>query len=101
MFLVNGLKARLKQYNRENELSVYDDTCYREINIKLCPYNVKDGINYDIVTTPEATGYYTVKRNVDVREGDQVVFNNKTYTILEVTPNYIFNKIENQIISVR
>ena len=101
MYLVNGLKAKLKQYNRENELSVYDDTCYSEINIKLCPYNVRDGINYDIVTTPEATGYYTVKRNVDVREGDQVVFNNKTYTILEVRPNYIFNKIENQIISVR
>ena len=101
MYLVNGLKAKLKQYNREEELSVYDDTRYSDINIKLCPYNVKNGIHYDIVTTPEATGYYTVKRNVDVREGDQVVFNNKTYTILEVTPNYIFNKIENQIISVR
>ena len=101
MYLVNGIKAKLKQYNREEELSVYDDTCYSEITIKLCPYNVKDGINYDIVTTPEATGYYTVKRNVDVRKGDQVVFNNKTYTILDVIPNYIFNKIENQIISVR
>ena len=101
MFLVNGLKANLKQYNRKQGLSVYDDTCDNEINIKLCPYNVRNGINYDIVTTPEATGYYIVKRNVDVREGDQVVFNNKTYTILEVRPNYIFNKIENQIISVR
>lgn len=101
MFLVNGLKAQLIQYNRNNEDSIYDDQDKKTINIKICPYDISNGLKFGIYTIPEATGYFQVGRKVDVREGDQIVFENKTYTILKVQDNWIFNRVENKILAVK
>ena len=101
MFLVNGLKAQLIQYNRNNEDSIYDDQDKKTINIKICPYDFSNGLKFGIYTIPEATGYFQVGRKVDVREGDQIVFENKIYTILKVQDNWIFNRVENKILAVK
>ena len=44
MFLVNGMKATLIQYNRNNEDSIYDDEDQKTVTIKICPYNVDNDI---------------------------------------------------------
>ena len=74
MFLVNGMKAKLRQFNRDEDNNVFDDQNYKEVFIKCCPYNVDESINFGIYTHPEATGYYQVPRWVDVKEGDQIIF---------------------------
>mgnify|MGYP001860300099 CR=1 FL=1 len=71
MFLVNGLKATLVQYNRNSDNSIYDDQDKQEISIKLCPYDISDGIKFG------------------------------TYTILKVQDNWIFNRVENKILAVK
>ena len=73
MFNVNGFKATLIQNNRNDENSYYDDQDKQEVEIKVCPYNVDMTIKLGTYTTPEATGYFITKANVDVREGDQLV----------------------------
>jgi hypothetical protein len=52
-------------------------------------------------TVPEATGYFIVKRNTDIREGDQIVFRNKTYTVLKLSDNWIFNRVESIEVAVK
>ena len=101
MFLVNGIKATLIQYNRGNNDSIYDDQNKQEKPIKVCPYDISNGIRFGIYTVPEATGYYQVGRNVDVKEGDQIIFRGETYTILKVQDNWLFNRIENKILAVK
>lgn len=101
MFLVNGLKATLIQYNRKNDDTIYDDQNNNEVPIKICPYDVDDAIKFDIYTVPEATGYFQVKRTIDVKEGDQIVFKNKTYTVLKVQESWIFNRVENKMLAVK
>lgn len=106
MFLVNGMKATLIQYNRNIDNNPYDDQDKREITIKCCPYDISQGIRYGIYTIPEAKGYYQVPRHVDVREGDQIIFGGKdsdniTHTILNVQDNYYFNRVENKILAVK
>ena len=39
MFLVNGMKAKLRQFNRNEDNNVFDDQNYKDIYIKCCPYN--------------------------------------------------------------
>ncbi len=101
MFLVNGLKAQLIQYNRNEDNSIYDDQNKALVNIKICPYDISNGLKFGIYTVPEATGYFQVGRKIDVHEGDQIVFENKTYTILKVQDNWIFNRVENKILAVK
>lgn len=109
MFLVNGMKATLRQYNRNNSDNPYDDQDYQEITIKCCPYDISQGIAFGLYTIPEAKGYYQVPRNVDVQEGDQIIFigrsnptfENKIHTILNVQDNWVFNRVENKIIAVK
>jgi hypothetical protein len=100
MFLVNGIKAKLIQNNR-NDSQVYDDEDRKIINIKICPYDVENSIKFGINTIPEATGYFQVQRWVDVKEGDQIIFKDKTYTILKVEENWIYNRIENKVLVVK
>ena len=100
MFLVNGIKAKLIQNNR-NDSQVYDDEDSKTINIKVCPYDVENSIKFGINTIPEATGYFQVQRWVDVKEGDQIIFKDKTYTILKVEENWIYNRIENKVLVVK
>lgn len=101
MFIVNGINAQLIQFNRNNKNSVYDDQDQQTVSIKVCPYDMSDAIKFGLYTIPEAKGYFQVKRNVDVEEGDQIVFNGKTYTVLNVQDNWLFNRVENKILAVK
>ena len=101
MFIVNGINAQLIQFNRNNKNSIYDDQDQQTVYIKVCPYDMSDAIKFGLYTVPEAKGYFQVKRNVDVEEGDQIVFNGKTYTILNVQDNWLFNRVENKILAVK
>lgn len=101
MFIVNGINAQLIQFNRNNKNSIYDDQDQQTVSIKVCPYNMSDAIKFGLYTVPEAKGYFQVKRNVDVEEGDQIVFNGKTYTVLNVQDNWLFNRVENKILAVK
>lgn len=101
MYNVNGMKATLIQFNRNNENAIYDDQDTKEVDIVVCPYNVDQAIMYGIYTIPEAKGYFILKNNVDVREGDQIIFKEHTYTILEVKDNWIWNKLANISIAVK
>jgi hypothetical protein len=101
MYNVNGMDAKLLQYNRTEDNSIYDDKNYQEIDIVVCPYNVDMAERVGIYTVPEATGYFIIKNKVDVREGDQLVFMGDTFTILEVRDNWIWNKLANISIAVK
>lgn len=101
MFLVNGMKATLIQYNRNNSNSIYDDEDQTTKTIKICPYNVDNAIRFETYTVPEATGYFITKRQYDVAEGDQLEFLGKTYTILKVMDGWQFNRIENYVLAVK
>lgn len=100
MFLMNGFTAQLIQYNR-NSSQYYDDEDKQTISIKVIPYNADDAIRFGIYTVPEATGYFIVKRDTNIKEGDQIVFRNKTYTVLKVSDNWIFNRVESLEIAVK
>ena len=91
MFLINGQKAVLRQFNRDENNDVFDDQNYKDIVIKCCPYDISQGIRYSIYTVPEAKGYYQVSRFADVSEGDQIIFKNQVHTILNVQDNWFFN----------
>ena len=100
MFNVNGMKAVLIQNNR-NESEYYDDQDKQQVNIKVCPYNSNQSIRFGIDTIPEATGYFIVKSKVPVEEGDQLVFQGRTYSILKVQDNWLWNKKVNITIAVK
>lgn len=105
MFLINGIKCTLRQFNRNEDNALYDDQNYKDVPIKCCPYDVDQAVQFGIYTIPEATGYYQVPRWVDVREGDQIIFDTKdrqiVHTILKVQDEWIFNRIENYILAVK
>ena len=111
MFLINGMKATLRQFNRKPNTNAYDDQNYQDIIIKCCPYDIAQGIRFGIYSHPEAKGYYMVRRWVDVQEGDQIIFignhvsnknvDTKKHTILEVDEAWIFNRIEYKVIQVK
>jgi len=102
MYNVNGKVATLVQFNRTNDdENIYDDQDTKELDIVVCPYNVDQAVRFGIYTVPEATGYFIIKSKVDVREGDQLIFNNEKYTILKVQDNWIWNKIANISIAVK
>ena len=80
---------------------INDDQDKTEVTIKVCPYNVDQAIRFGIYTIPEATGYFIVKPNVDIREGDQIRFNNVLYSVLKVQDNWLWNKKANIGIAVK
>lgn len=89
------------KYNRTETNSIYDDQSQPPILIKVCPYDISDGVRFGLYTVPEAKGYFQVKRTVDIREGDQIVFQGKTYTVLDVQDNWIYNRVENKVLAVK
>lgn len=102
MFLTNGMKATLIQNNRSVDYnSPYDDQDKKSVDIVVCPYNVDQAVRFGVYTVPEAKGYFIVKNTVDVKEGDQLVFNDITYSIIDIQDNWIWNKIANYIIAVK
>lgn len=100
MFNVNGIPAILVQNNR-NESEYYDDQDKQEVNIVVCPYNADMSVRFGTYSVPEAKGYFIVKNNVDVREGDQLVFGGRTFSIIDVHDNWIWNKLANIILAVK
>lgn len=100
MFLVNGKKATLIQFNRSTS-GVYDDEDTKTTDIVLCPYNQDISVAFGRYTVPEATGYFIIKRATDVKEGDQIEYNGYTYTILDVRDNWIWNRIESFTVAVK
>lgn len=100
MFNTNGMWAVLVQNNR-NTSDYYDDQDKTQINIKVCPYNVDQAIRFGIYTIPEATGYFIVKRGTDIKEGDQVIFKEHTYSVIKVYDNWEWNRIANISIAVK
>ena len=100
MFLTNGMKAQLIKYNRDNT-GVYDDEYTSTEDIVICPYNQDIRVAFGVYTIPEAEGYFIVKRATDVKEGDQIVFNGNTLTVLKVKDNWIWNRIENYTVAVK
>ena len=100
MFNVNGFKAILIQNNR-GESDYYDDQDKREVKIKLCPYNADMSVKFGINTIPEAKGYFIVKSKTPIKEGDQIIFEGRTLTIIEVRDEWIWNKLANIIIAVK
>lgn len=101
MILTNLMKAKLYQYNRNESKNPYDDEDIKTIDIKICPYNVDNKVKFGIYSHPEATGYYIVKGNIDIKKGDQIEFNGEKHTILEIKDNWIWNKIVNITIAVK
>lgn len=105
MFLVNGIRCVLRQFNRDENNNLYDDQDYKDVPIKCCPYDVDQAVRFGIYTIPEATGYYQLPRWVDVREGDQIIFKGKdrthVHTILKVQDEWCFNRVENYICAVK
>lgn len=100
MFNTNGLKATLIQNNRGTS-KYYDDQDKKELDIKVCPYNSDQIVRFGIDTTSEAKGYFIVKADTNVREGDELIFNGKKYSVIEVHDNWIWNKIANLILVVK
>lgn len=102
MFNVNGFKATLVQNNRTTTSDdYYDDQDKKEVEIKVCPYNVDQSIRFGEYTVPEATGYFIVKAGIDVKEGDELIIGDHTYSILDIQDNWIWNKIANIILAVK
>lgn len=105
MFLVNGFRATLRQFNRTESNNPYDDQNFQETKIKCCPYDIDQAIRFGIYTVDEATGYYQIPRWVDIKEGDQIVFKhgNKevVHTIIKLQDEWLFNRIENYIAAVK
>lgn len=101
MYLFNPKKAQLIRKNRNTDY-VYDDEDVEEtISLDVIPYNVDQAIRYGIYTDPEATGYFIIRHNADIREGDLITFNNRQYSVLKVQDNWIFNKIESIEVAVK
>lgn len=101
MFLVNGKKANLLQYNRSEGNDIYDDEDIKTTEIVLCPYNQDINVAFGKYTVPEAEGYFIIKRATDVKEGDQIEYDGRVYTILQVRDNWIFNRIESYTVAVK
>lgn len=100
MFNVNGMRAILVQNNR-GESDYYDDQDKRQVKIKVCPYNADMSVKFGTDTVAEAKGYFIVKGKTPVKEGDQLIFGNHTFSIIDVRDDWIWNKLANIIIAVK
>ena len=102
MFNVNGFKATLIQNNRTTTSDdYYDDQNKKEVEIKVCPYNVDAKIRFGEYTTAEATGYFITKAGTDVEIGDELVIKGHKYSLLDVKDDWIWNKVANIILAVK
>lgn len=101
MFLVRGQKAKLVQYNRNGRSLAYDDEDKNTINIEVIPYNVDDEVSFGTYTEPNAVGSFILRRQVDVKEGDEIIWNNRTYSIVRLAEKWIYNRIEYKVAHVK
>lgn len=100
MFNVNGMPAVLIQNNR-NESDYYDDQDKKEVNIVVCPYNADMSVRFGIDTVAEAKGYFIVKADTPVKEGDQLKIGDDILSIIDIRDNWIWNKLANIILAVK
>ena len=101
MYLFNPKKAQLIRKNRNTDYVYDDEDVENPISLDVIPYNVDQAIRYGIYTVPEATGYFIIRHNADIREGDMITFNNRQYSVLKVIDNWVFNKIESIEVAVK
>lgn len=111
MILVNSQKATLTKFNRTDVDDYFDDQNFTTETIQVVPYGVDQAIKFGVYTIPEATGYYLVKGDVDVREGDQITFIgkfknannpfNKVATVLKIQDGWLFNRVESKVVIVK
>lgn len=102
MFNVNGMKAVLIQNNRTTtDEDYYDDQNKNEVDIVVCPYNADVSVKFGTDTVAEAKGYFIVKANVEVKEGDQLIIGGETFSIINKKDNWIWNKLANIILAVK
>lgn len=102
MFNVNGIPAVLIQNNRTTTNNdYYDDQNKNEIDIVLCPYNADASISFGTDTVAEAKGYFIVKAETPVKEGDQIVIGGETLSVIDMKDNWIWNKIANKTLAVK
>lgn len=100
MFNVNGMRAILVQNNR-GKSDYYDDQDKKQVKVKVCPYNADMSVRFGTYTVPEAKGYFIVKSKTPVKEGDQLIFDGRTFSIIDVRDNWVWNKLANIIIAVK
>ena len=100
MFNVNGIPAVLIQNNR-NTSDYYDDQDKQEVDIKVCPYNADMSVRFGTDTVAEAKGYFIVKADTQVKEGDQLKIGDDILSIIDIKDNWIWNKLANIIIAVK
>ena len=100
MFNVNGIPAVLIQNNR-NESGYYDDQDKQELDIVVCPYNADISVKFGTDTVAEAKGYFIVKGDTPVKEGDQLIVGGKTFSIIDLQDNWIWNKVANITLAVK
>lgn len=101
MFLMNGFKAKLIKFNRNGKSLAYDDEDKIEENITVIPYNADNSISFGTYTVPEATGSLMIRRNVDVKEGDQIKIGNKIFTVIKWADKWIYNRIEYKVVWIK
>ena len=101
MFLMNGFKAKLIKFNRNGKSLAYDDEDKIEENLKVIPYNADDSISFGTYTVPEATGSLMIRRQVDVKEGDQIKIGDKTFTVIKWADKWIYNRIEYKVVWIK
>lgn len=102
MFNVNGMPAVLIQNNRTSTSDdYYDDQNKQEINIIVCPYNADVSVKFGTDTIAQAKGYFIVKGDTPVKEGDQIRIGDKTFSIIDLKDNWIWNKVANITLAVK
>lgn len=101
MFLMNGFKAKLIKFNRNGKSLAYDDEDKIEENIKVIPYNADNSISFGTYTVPEATGSLMIRRQVDVKEGDQIKIGDKIFTVIKWADKWIYNRIEYKVVWIK
>ena len=102
MFNVNGFKATLIQNNRSTtDNDYYDDQNKQEVNIIVCPYNADVSVKFGTDTIAQAKGYFIVKGDTPVKEGDQIRIGDKTFSIIDLKDNWIWNKVANITLAVK
>lgn len=102
MFNVNGMPAVLIQNNRTSTSDdYYDDQNKQEVNIIVCPYNADASVKFGTDTIAQAKGYFIVKGDTPVKEGDQIRVGDKTFSIIDLKDNWIWNKVANITLAVK
>ena len=102
MFNVNGIPAVLVQNNRTTtQDDYYDDQNKAQVNIVVCPYNADVYDSFGTDTVAQAKGYFIVKAETPVREGDQIIIGGETFSVIGLKDNWIWNKIVNKTLAIK